>query len=114
MSGKTAAERLAEKAERIKAHEQAKQQPPAVEHENQVEPRTLSKAANPHVKRVRSTIDLSPMRHAALKTWCNETAVEIGKTRVTTQDVMQALVARLLTNETFSRQVRDDLRMERY
>lgn len=74
--------------------------------------RALAPAPKPHVKPVRSTVDLAPARHAALKSWCGETAVEIGRSRVTTQDVMRVLVARLLTDETFARQIRDDLRAE--
>lgn len=67
-------------------------------------------AAKPHVKPIRSTVDLPPTRHAALKAWCGETAVEIGRSRVTTQDVMRALVGRLLTDETLARKIREDLR----
>jgi hypothetical protein len=61
-------------------------------------------------KPVRNTVDLSPHHHASLKAWCGETAVSIGSSRVTGQDVLRALVARLLTDETLARKIRDDLR----
>lgn len=72
--------------------------------------RHLAPVAAPHVKPIRSTIDLPPMRHASLKSWCGETAVQIGRSRVTTQDVMRTLVDRLLTDETLARKIREDLR----
>ncbi|MFD4676998.1 hypothetical protein ACFWNN_45295 [Lentzea sp. NPDC058450] len=62
-----------------------------------------------HTKPIRSTVDLPPVQHHGLKDWCSETAVMIGKTRVTTQDVVRAMVARLLTDETFARSIRADL-----
>lgn len=61
-------------------------------------------------KPIRSTVDLPPARHHALRAWCDETAVQLGKARVTTQDVMRTLVARVLTDETLARKIRDDLR----
>jgi hypothetical protein len=59
--------------------------------------RHLAAVANPNVKPVRSTVDLSPVRHRQLKAWCGETAEMIGKSRVTTQDVFRAFVDRLIT-----------------
>lgn len=61
-------------------------------------------------RRVRRTVDLSPVHHTSLSQWCAETAVQIGSPRVTGQDVLAALVARLLTDETLARQIRADLR----
>lgn len=68
-----------------------------------------SKPAAPR-RRVRRTVDLSPMHHASLSQWCAETAVHIGAARVTGQDVLGALVARLLTDETVAKKIRADLR----
>jgi hypothetical protein len=61
---------------------------------------------------IRNTVDLSPHQHASLKAWCGEPAVSIGSSRVTGQDVLRALVARLLTDETLARKIRDDLRAD--
>lgn len=62
-----------------------------------------------HTKLVRRGVDLSPTHHAALTEWCNETAVQLGTARVTGQDVLRALVRRLLTDETLTREIRADL-----
>ena len=50
-----------------------------------------------------------PGQHAWLKAWCGETAVEFGRARVTTQDVLRALVDRLLSDEALAAAIRDDL-----
>ena len=52
------------------------------------------------------------MHHAKLTQWCAETADIIGAARVTGQDVIRALVARLLMDESLSRRIRDDLSMD--
>ncbi|MFD1047829.1 hypothetical protein ACFQ1S_20970 [Kibdelosporangium lantanae] len=39
-----------------------------------------------------------------------ETAVELGQARVTTQDVVRAMVVRLLTDVTFANKIKADLR----
>lgn len=73
--------------------------------------RHLSPAAStaPKVKPVRSTLDLPPVRYQQMKTWCGETAVMLGRTRVTTQDLLETLVARLLTDESLAVKIREDL-----
>jgi hypothetical protein len=60
-------------------------------------------------KPVRATVDLSPGQHARLRAWCGQTAVEFGRARVTTQDVLRALVDRLLRDEVLAAAIRDDL-----
>lgn len=60
-------------------------------------------------KPVRRSVDLSPAYHAKLTEWCAKTADEIGTSRVTGQDVIRALVARLLMDENLSRRIRADL-----
>ncbi|MGH3903345.1 MAG: hypothetical protein ACRDTE_03995 [Pseudonocardiaceae bacterium] len=60
-------------------------------------------------KPVRRSVDLSPSYHVRLTQWCRDTADEIGTTRVTGQDVIRALVARLLVDQTLARRIRADL-----
>jgi hypothetical protein len=59
--------------------------------------------------RVRKTVDLPPARYAAFDRWCAETAVAIGVTRVTGQVAINALIHRLLTDETMARRIRADI-----
>jgi hypothetical protein len=66
--------------------------------------------AAPLATPVRSTVDLAPVRHARLKAWEGETAVEIGVSRVTRQDTLAACAALVLTDETFARRVRAQIR----
>jgi hypothetical protein len=61
-------------------------------------------------KPVRTTVDLPPGRHAALQRWCLDAAPAVGRPRVHGQQVMRALVSRLLTDERLARQVIADLR----
>lgn len=63
-------------------------------------------------KPVRRSVDLSPTYHAQLTQWCAETANIIGAARVTGQDVIRALVARLLMDESLARRIREDLSMD--
>ena len=75
-------------------------------------PQHLHWADPGRTKPVRRSVDLSPMHHAKLTQWCAETADIIGAARVTGQDVIRALVARLLMDESLSRRIRDDLSMD--
>lgn len=61
-------------------------------------------------RKVRRTVDLPPLTHAGLNTWCAESAVAIGAARVSGQAVLEALVRRLLSDETLARHIRADLR----
>lgn len=54
-------------------------------------------------------MDLAPARYSAFVEWCAETAVQLGVARVTGQEVLSALVGRLLTDETLARRIRADL-----
>lgn len=60
-------------------------------------------------KPIRKTVDLPPQRYSALTSWCAEAAGELGVTRVTGQAVINALIARLLTDETLAAKLRSDL-----
>lgn len=93
------AEEIRAKAARQKAREQAA-------------PEDLPAPAAPtlRAKPIRSTVDLPSGRHASLKAWCGETAQQLGKARITTQDVFNVLAHRLLTDETLARKIREDLR----
>lgn len=73
------------------------------------EEKPRSSAPAVRAKPVRKTVDLPPARYRALTDWCTETATSIGVTRVTGQAVINALVARLLTDETLARRLRADL-----
>jgi hypothetical protein len=107
MSGKSTAERLKEQAARRK-----ERQGRADDAAPQETPRPRAAAAPVHAKPIRSTVDLPPHQHASMKAWCNETAVMVGRARVTTQDVVRALIGRLLTDETLARKIREDLRTD--
>ncbi len=75
-------------------------------------PQHLHWADSGRTKPVRRSVDLSPAYHAELTQWCAETADIIGTARVTGQDVIRALVARLLMDESLARRIRDDLSMD--
>ncbi len=101
MTAKTRAEQLAEKAAKLRAKQVDEQ---ATGHASS----TTTPA--PLAKPVRSTLDLSPARHRAFQQWLNESAVQLGRSRLTKQQVLDALVGRLLTDETLSRLILADLR----
>lgn len=75
-------------------------------------PQHLHWADSGRTKPVRRSVDLSPTYHAELTQWCAETANIIGTARVTGQDVIRALVARLLMDESLARRIREDLSMD--
>lgn len=61
----------------------------------------------PRQKPIRRTVDLAPDMHDELDTWQRKTAREIGRARVTGQDVVTSLIAELLTNDDLGRAIRD-------
>jgi hypothetical protein len=73
------------------------------------EPTASAAPAQRTPKPIRTTVDLPPGRHAALQRWCLDAAPQVGRPRVHGQQVMRALVARLLTDERLSRQIIADL-----
>jgi DNA primase large subunit len=109
MTGKTQAERLREKTERLAARQQQAtgHETPAAsarqEHHDQAAEPVLAKP-------VRSTLDLSPATHRDLQAWLGESAVRLGRARVTKQDVLEALVKRLLRDETLTKMILADLK----
>lgn len=70
----------------------------------------LVPAPQPRAKPVRITVDLPPSRHDDMKRWNLEAARELGRSRITAQDLVNTLVHRVLSDETLSRKIRDDLR----
>ncbi len=64
-------------------------------------------------KPVRQTVDLPHELHTRLGAWRVQTAGEIRQARVTNQDVLRALVVRLLGDEALSAQIRADLQAPR-
>ncbi|MGH4007388.1 MAG: hypothetical protein ACRDTH_04340 [Pseudonocardiaceae bacterium] len=72
----------------------------------------LHSAGSVRTKPVRRSVDLSPTYHVRLTQWCAEAADLIGAPRVTGQDVIRALVARLLMDEALARRIRADLSID--
>ncbi len=60
--------------------------------------------------RVRCGVDLTQRHRRELRRWQDDAADELGENRLTQQDVLEALVVRLLTDETLSRKILADLR----
>lgn len=92
------AEELAAKAARIK--------------DKKAVPATPTPASRRKVVRadaVRVTVDLAPTQHRALQTWTADAAETLGRARVTKQDVLTALVARLLDDPGLADQIITDL-----
>lgn len=57
-------------------------------------------------KPVRQTVDLLTADHLRFAAWRMETAVSLGRSRLTTQDALAGLVALLLEDETVARRAR--------
>lgn len=56
-------------------------------------------------KNVRRTVDLTPTAHRALDGWQSTVAERLGLARVTGQEVLAALVDRLLSDDELAEQV---------
>lgn len=70
-----------------------------------------ARTASPvRVQPVRLTVDLSPARYRDLQGWLNESAVRLGRSRVTKQDALGALVALLLRDEHTAQLVLKEIR----
>ena len=106
----TAADRIKANAERLrKAPAQQTVTSEASEPAPQEAPphSTLRPAAAPVVrqKTVRRTVDLSPTAHRGLDNWQRDTADRLGLARVTGQEVLTALVDRLLADSDLAEQI---------
>lgn len=95
------ADQIRAKTQRIRASESSTA-------DDDTTPRASS-APKVRAKPVRRTVDLSPAHHAELDAWCAETARQLGRARITGQDVLRTLVAELLRDETTARKVRKAL-----
>ncbi|MGH3794649.1 MAG: hypothetical protein ACRDSP_07140 [Pseudonocardiaceae bacterium] len=82
---------------------------PAAEKRCAAEQPSVRLAGSVRTKPVRRSVDLSPTCHARLSQWCTDAAAEIGANRVTGQDVIRALVARLLADQRLAQRIRADL-----
>lgn len=94
----SAAEQLRARAGRI----QARDRPAPVE-------QPAPEPAPVRTRPVRQTFDLSPDQHRALAAWRLETAVQLGRTGLSQQELMAAVVTVLLEDDTVARRVRAHL-----
>lgn len=74
-----------------------------------------SRASTPQVRTrpVRLTVDVSPADHAALARLALEAAAELGLARVHGQEIVRALLHRMLGDPDLQRQIMTDIEMNR-
>lgn len=68
----------------------------------------------PRQKDIRKNVDLSPDQNDRLGDWQRAAARELGVARVTAQDVLVALVERLLADPDLDAQIKKDLHDNRF
>jgi len=68
----------------------------------------------PRQKDIRKNVDLSPDQNDRLGDWQRAAARELGVARVTAQDVLVALVEKLLADPDLSEQIKKDLHTARF
>ncbi|MDI9940396.1 hypothetical protein QM806_34030 [Rhodococcus sp. IEGM 1351] len=68
----------------------------------------------PRQKDIRKNVDLSPDQNDRLGDWQRAAARELGVARVTAQDVLVALVEKLLADPDLSEQIKKDLHNTRF
>ncbi len=106
----TAADRIKENAERLRHKTPAKS---AADRDDTAAAAVVSAPARPPLpapaavrqKNVRRTVDLSPTTHRSLDNFQRDTADRLGLARVTGQDVLAALVDRLLADSELAEQI---------
>lgn len=104
----TAAEKIKANAERLRHKPQAQSAAPASSHVDAPTPEAPSPVRSQPIvrqKTVRRTVDLSPAAHRGLDSWQRDTADRLGLARVTGQDVLAALVDRLLADSELADQI---------
>lgn len=100
----TKAEELAAKAARLAEKKQGAAAPAAPARVERTE-----RAPAVQSKPVRMTVDLPPAQDRNFKRWAAEAADTLGRSRVTKQEVVTALIARLLTDPALAEQIITDL-----
>lgn len=106
----TAADRIKANAERLrKAPTQQTVSSEGPEQAPQETPPQLTPRPAPapvvRQKTVRRTVDLSPTAHRGLDNWQRDTADRLGLARVTGQEVITALIDRLLADSDLAEQI---------
>ncbi len=105
----TAADKIKANAERLRQKTPAKsltsQEAAAPEPPPSTAPVPASASAVVRQKNVRRTVDLTPTAHRALDGWQSTVAERLGLARVTGQEVLAALVDRLLSDDELAEQV---------
>lgn len=114
----TAADKIRERAARIASRQAAATEeslatPEPTAPSSPPPPSTEGIVFPPRSRPVRRTVDLGPAEHDRLDVWQRETARQLGRARITGQDVLRALVVRLITDEELSRKIRTDLQAQR-
>lgn len=103
----TAADKIKANAERLRqktpAKSSAADEPPAKD--DPAPPARPPGGAAVRQKNVRRTVDLTPTAHRALDGWQSTVAERLGLARVTGQEVLAALVDRLLSDDELAEQV---------
>lgn len=103
----TAADRIKANAERLR--QKPSGQAPATEKPPAATAAPLAQSpgggAAVRQKNVRRTVDLAPAAHRALDGWQSAVADRLGLARVTGQEVLAALVDRLLTDDELGDQI---------
>ncbi|CAM4521249.1 hypothetical protein NONI108955_41870 [Nocardia ninae] len=99
----TAADRIRENAEKAAAARAARTKNTSGGRQSRNDgtpepPAPRSHGSGVTVKPIRRTVDLPPELYRRLVDWQNKTAAALGKSRVTSQDVMVALVYELLSD----------------
>lgn len=106
----TAADKIKENAERLRQKTPAK----STAGHNEAAAADVSASARSSLaapatavrqKNVRRTVDLSPTAHRSLDNFQRDTADRLGLARVTGQDVLAALVDRLLADSELAEQI---------
>ena len=98
----TAADRIKANAERLR---KAPAQPTVTPKSSELAPDPAPAAPVVRQKTVRRTVDLSPTAHRGLDNWQRDTADRLGLARVTGQEVLTALVDRLLADSELAEQI---------